>query len=107
MFKVTLNINVFLRLIVQIITTLIFMFTLAPPLMACSFVSIPVVVTISKKYGAQLLSGPIADRFSVFRVGRKEGLAGKGPPAPLDCHSHTLIDKGYPFFLQIDSLREG
>ena len=54
--QVTLNINVFLRMIVQVTTTLFFMFTLAPPLMACSFVSVPAVVAISKKYGAEMES---------------------------------------------------
>jgi len=49
--QITLNVNVFLRTLVQMITTLFFMYSLAPPLMWASFVSIPVIVALSKKYG--------------------------------------------------------
>lgn len=49
--QVTLNVNVFLRTIVSTITTLVFMCTLSPDLTLLAFISVPVIATISKKYG--------------------------------------------------------
>lgn len=50
--QVTLNVNVFLRTLVQTVTTLAFMMSLAPALTSVAFVSVPAIVFISKKYGA-------------------------------------------------------
>lgn len=49
--QVTLNFNVFLRTIVSTVTTLLFMFTLSVELTLVAFVSVPAIVSISKKYG--------------------------------------------------------
>lgn len=49
--QITLNVNVFLRTIVSTCTTLVFMYMVSPPLTAVSFVSVPVIVVLSKKYG--------------------------------------------------------
>eukprot|EP00434_Breviolum_minutum_P012981 symbB.v1.2.011444.t2/scaffold762.1/size178242/5 len=45
-----LNVNVFLRTLVSIITTLAFMFSITTPLTCVAFVSVPAVVAISMKY---------------------------------------------------------
>lgn len=50
--QVRLNVNVFLRTAVQIFTTLIFMFTLNVSMTLVAFISVPVVIFISRKYGA-------------------------------------------------------
>ncbi|CAK9084881.1 ABC-type oligopeptide transporter ABCB9 (ATP-binding cassette sub-family B member 9) (ATP-binding cassette transporter 9) (ABC transporter 9 protein) (hABCB9) (TAP-like protein) (TAPL) [Durusdinium trenchii] len=47
-----LNVNVFLRTLVSIITTLAFMFSITEPLTFVAFVSVPAVVAISMKYSA-------------------------------------------------------
>ena len=47
-----LNVNVFLRTLVSIITTLIFMFSITQPLTFVAFVSVPAVVAISMKYSS-------------------------------------------------------
>jgi len=44
------NVNVFLRTLVSIITTLAFMFSITTPLTCVAFVSVPAVVAISMKY---------------------------------------------------------
>ena len=49
--QVTLNINVFTRTLIQILTTLFFMFAMSVRLTLVAFVSVPVSVVISKKYG--------------------------------------------------------
>eukprot|EP00931_Biecheleriopsis_adriatica_P063717 TRINITY_DN38647_c0_g1_i1.p1 TRINITY_DN38647_c0_g1~~TRINITY_DN38647_c0_g1_i1.p1 ORF type:complete len:817 (-),score=139.65 TRINITY_DN38647_c0_g1_i1:252-2648(-) len=49
--QVELNVNVFLRTMVSTVTTLVFMFAIAPPLTWVAFISVPAVVFISKKYG--------------------------------------------------------
>jgi len=49
--QVTLNVNVFLRTMVQIVTTLVFMFHLSAQLTWVAFVSVPAIIAISKKYG--------------------------------------------------------
>jgi len=49
--QVTLNVNVFLRTLVQTATTLVFMCSLSSQLTGVAFVSVPVIVVISKKYG--------------------------------------------------------
>lgn len=49
--QVTLNVNVFLRTLVQTATTLIFMSLLSAPLTLVAFVSVPAIVVLSKKYG--------------------------------------------------------
>jgi len=49
--QVQLNVNVFLRTLVTLVTTLFFMFSVSPNLTLVAFVSIPVIVVISKKYG--------------------------------------------------------
>lgn len=47
-----LNVNVFLRTLVSIITTLAFMFSITTPLTCVAFVSVPCVVAISMRYSA-------------------------------------------------------
>ncbi|CAE7949165.1 ABCB9, partial [Symbiodinium sp. KB8] len=49
--QVYLNVNVFLRTMVSIVTTLVFMFAITTPLTLVAFVSVPAVVIISMKYG--------------------------------------------------------
>eukprot|EP00746_Dinoflagellata_sp_MGD_P016076 gnl/MRDRNA2_/MRDRNA2_136078_c0_seq1.p1 gnl/MRDRNA2_/MRDRNA2_136078_c0~~gnl/MRDRNA2_/MRDRNA2_136078_c0_seq1.p1 ORF type:complete len:537 (+),score=85.96 gnl/MRDRNA2_/MRDRNA2_136078_c0_seq1:187-1611(+) len=49
--QVTLNCNVFMRTMISMVTTLIFMLFLSPPLTLCAFVSVPCVCVIAKKYG--------------------------------------------------------
>lgn len=49
--QVTLNCNVFMRTTISMVTTLIFMLYLSPPLTFCAFVSVPCVCVIAKKYG--------------------------------------------------------
>jgi ATP-binding cassette subfamily B (MDR/TAP) protein 9 len=49
--QVTLNINVFLRTAVTMITTLFFMFLVSVPMTCVAFISVPVVAVVSKKYG--------------------------------------------------------
>jgi len=49
--QVTLNVNVFLRTLVQTVTTLLFMFTLSMQLTVVAFISVPITAVISKKYG--------------------------------------------------------
>jgi len=49
--QVTLNVNVFLRTLVTLVTTLAFMCNLSKPLTLVAFVAIPAIVVISKKYG--------------------------------------------------------
>ncbi|CAM9303539.1 unnamed protein product, partial [Discosporangium mesarthrocarpum] len=50
--QITLNINVLLRNIVQVITTLLFMFYLSWRLSLVAFISVPVIIVISNYYGA-------------------------------------------------------
>jgi len=50
--QVELNVNVFLRTLVQLVTTLCFMFFISVELTAVSFVAVPLIVAISKEYGA-------------------------------------------------------
>lgn len=49
--QVTLNVNVFLRTLVTMMTTLVFMFFVSPSLTLVAFISVPVIAVISKKYG--------------------------------------------------------
>jgi len=49
--QVQLNVNVFLRTLMQTVTTLGFMLVLSPSLTGVAFVSVPVIVVVSKKYG--------------------------------------------------------
>jgi len=49
--QVSLNVNVFLRTLVSTVTTLGFMLLLSRPLTAVSFIAVPAVVVMSKKYG--------------------------------------------------------
>eukprot|EP00928_Gymnodinium_smaydae_P030151 TRINITY_DN2248_c0_g7_i1.p1 TRINITY_DN2248_c0_g7~~TRINITY_DN2248_c0_g7_i1.p1 ORF type:complete len:927 (-),score=187.63 TRINITY_DN2248_c0_g7_i1:144-2924(-) len=50
--QVELNVNVFARTAIQIVTTLCFMFYLSMELTVVSFVAVPIIVAISKEYGA-------------------------------------------------------
>lgn len=54
--QVTLNVNVFLRSLVQAIGVLIFMFTISWQLSIIAFISVPVVTALSKWYGNFLRS---------------------------------------------------
>ena len=54
--QVTLNINVFLRSLVQALGVLIFMFVLSWQLTMIAFISVPVVTALSKWYGNFLRS---------------------------------------------------
>mmetsp|Transcript_169196 Transcript_169196/g.543925 ORF Transcript_169196/g.543925 Transcript_169196/m.543925 type:complete len:898 (-) Transcript_169196:84-2777(-) len=74
--QVTLNVNVFLRTLVQTITTLAFMLSLSHPLTLVAFVSVPVIVVISKKYGGvmQKLSENIQQTLADANAVAEEGL---------------------------------
>jgi ATP-binding cassette subfamily B (MDR/TAP) protein 9 len=49
--QVTLNVNVFLRSLVQVIGVLLFMFVLSWQLSLLAFISVPVITMLSKVYG--------------------------------------------------------
>lgn len=49
--QVTLNVNVFLRSLVQVIGVLIFMFMLSWQLSLIAFISVPIITILSKWYG--------------------------------------------------------
>jgi ATP-binding cassette, subfamily B (MDR/TAP), member 9 len=49
--QVTLNVNVFLRSVVQVIGVLIFMFRVSWQLSILAFISVPVITVLSKIYG--------------------------------------------------------
>eukprot|EP00930_Biecheleria_cincta_P058788 TRINITY_DN4458_c0_g1_i1.p1 TRINITY_DN4458_c0_g1~~TRINITY_DN4458_c0_g1_i1.p1 ORF type:complete len:840 (+),score=135.71 TRINITY_DN4458_c0_g1_i1:61-2580(+) len=75
--QVELNVNVFLRTLVSTVTTLVFMFSLSVSLTLVAFVSIPVVVFISKKYGKimKALSEKTQEALADANAVADEGLA--------------------------------
>mmetsp|Transcript_75261 Transcript_75261/g.156779 ORF Transcript_75261/g.156779 Transcript_75261/m.156779 type:complete len:837 (+) Transcript_75261:55-2565(+) len=75
--QVQLNVNVFLRTVVQTITTLIFMTSVSHPLTYVAFVSVPVIVVLSKKYGAFMsqLSQQIQNSLAEANAVAQEGLS--------------------------------